>query len=121
MDDSARPIVSSLHESASIETSPAGDSVERTSPTVAPHASAPALTQEPAAQGAAERTAAEKVAPVRTPRPNDPMIVFAYDCLRREFAELLACTPLGSTAPSADGVDRMPIALHVVRARRGRL
>ena len=115
MDDSARPIISSLHESASIETSPAGDSVERTSPTVAPHASAPALTQEPAAQGAAERTAAEKVAPVRTPRPNDPMIVFAYDCLRREFAELLARKPVESTAPSADDVHRMRIAMRRLR------
>jgi CHAD domain-containing protein len=51
----------------------------------------------------------------RSPRPSDPMIVFAYDCLRREFDALLARQPAGGDAPAPVDVHQMRIATRRLR------
>jgi CHAD domain-containing protein len=43
------------------------------------------------------------------------MITFAYDCLRREFASLLACKPEAGETPSADDVHQTRIAMRRLR------
>ena len=43
------------------------------------------------------------------------MIVFAYDCLRREFTALEARKPVESVAPSTDDVHQMRIAMRRLR------
>jgi CHAD domain-containing protein len=51
----------------------------------------------------------------RPPRPNDPMIVFAYDCLQREFDALMKHQPADNAAPSAQEVHQMRIATRRLR------
>ena len=48
-------------------------------------------------------------------KPRDPMIVFAYDCLRREFDALIARQPAGDAAPTPADVHQMRIATRRLR------
>jgi CHAD domain-containing protein len=110
MDESAvQPIISSQHDALPVvaqsasfpaiaSASPSADSITKlhTDP-------APVLQQE----GAPENK--------RSLRPNDPMIVFAYDCLRREFDALITHQPADNAAPSAQDVHQMRIATRRLR------
>src|SRR3970040_1177120 len=46
---------------------------------------------------------------------SDPMIVFAYACLRGEFASLLQHRPSPDEVPSPDDIHRMRIAARRLR------
>ena len=48
-------------------------------------------------------------------RPSDPMIVFAYACLRHQFEELEARRPSGSEPPDPENVHQMRIAARRLR------
>jgi len=48
-------------------------------------------------------------------RPSDPMIVFAYECLRREFKDLASRRPVDDKPPTTDDVHRMRIAMRRLR------
>lgn len=116
MDDSAQSIISSLHEAPSVktpaETAPAPPT-EPTPLTVVPQTAPPV---EPAARRD-ERPPSDDsgVAAKRPSRPTDPMIVFAYECLRREFQDLVDRKPAEPAAPTADDVHRMRIAMRRLR------
>lgn len=47
--------------------------------------------------------------------PADPLIVFGYACLRREFQALLSHRPQPDSTPSADDIHRMRIAARRLR------
>jgi CHAD domain-containing protein len=47
--------------------------------------------------------------------PRDPMIVFAYACLRHEYGALLAQQPTGGAAPDSEAIHRMRIATRRLR------
>ena len=117
MDDSALSI-SSLHEVPSVKTLPAN---EAESPPHAPAPSAPqAETETPTTPSEtlsqpAEPIAEEAPKEKKGVRPSDPMIVFAYDCLRREFKELASRRPVEGKPPSIDDVHRMRIAMRRLR------
>jgi CHAD domain-containing protein len=118
MDDPvAQPMISSQHDAL---------------PVVAPHAddvsdaNTATRTDVPVARGSAtssEEKPAERQAenPTENPaenkslRGNDPMIVFAYDCLRREFGALIARQPAKSATPSPGDVHQMRIATRRLR------
>ena len=117
MDDSAQSI-SSLHEVPSVKTLPAN---EAESP---PHAPAPNAPQaETETPTTSSETLSQPVEPIaeeapkekKGVRPSDPMIVFAYDCLRREFKELASHRPVEGKPPSIDDVHRMRIAMRRLR------
>lgn len=64
---------------------------------------APAPTPEPAPVVAA------------APKPGDPMIVFAYACLRREFDSLLEHTPQPNELPAPENIHQLRIATRRLR------
>jgi CHAD domain-containing protein len=108
MDESAvQPIISSQHDplpvvAQSASATPSASDSSSTEPRFAPAAaSAPALAPAPE----------EK----KSRRPSEPMIVFAYDCLRREFDDLVARQPAENATPSPDDVHRMRIATRRLR------
>ncbi|HEY1869012.1 MAG TPA: CHAD domain-containing protein [Candidatus Cybelea sp.] len=109
MDDSAQSIISSLHEVPSAKTLPSSEG------------ESPPLLEEQATSAPSEpatppvESAAEPPAEKRRIRPSDPMIVFAYECLRREFNELAARRPAHDKPPSTDDVHRMRIAMRRLR------
>jgi len=106
MDDSAvQPIISSQHDALP---------VVALSANVAPNVSAAAI-ELPSATAASASAAPPPAETKRPLRPNDPMIVFAYDCLRREFASLVARQPAANTTPSAEDVHQMRIATRRLR------
>jgi CHAD domain-containing protein len=120
MDDSAQSIISSLHEAPSVRTapenSPAQSPPEPPTLTVVSQATAPSPTDEAAARVADQQAPAKKSAATkRSSRPTDPMIVFAYECLRREFKDLVERKPVEGAAPTADDVHRMRIAMRRLR------
>jgi CHAD domain-containing protein len=121
MDDSAQSIISSLHEAPTVRTPVETLPVQSPPPepptlTVVPQSSAPPSTQEPATEVADQQAPAEKSAATkRSSRPTDPMIVFAYECLRREFKDLVERKPADPAAPTADDVHRMRIAMRRLR------
>jgi CHAD domain-containing protein len=51
----------------------------------------------------------------KRPRPSDPMITFAYDCLRQEFASLIERRPEPGQTPSPDDVHQTRIAMRRLR------
>jgi CHAD domain-containing protein len=115
MDDSAQSIISSLHEVPSVKALPVSEA-EPSPPSATPPAEtqAPPAPSETATQGvesASEQAPKEK----RRIRPSDPMIVFAYECLRREFDELAARRPVDDKPPSTEDVHRMRIAMRRLR------
>jgi len=112
MDDSAQSIISSLHEASSVKTPPEGAPVQPMEPATLTVVS----TVEPAKQHGEQQPSEEIHTPAkRSSRPTDPMIVFAYDCLRREFKELVDRKPAEPAAPTADDVHRMRIAMRRLR------
>ena len=117
MDDSAQSIISSLHEVPLVKALPPGEpsEPESSSPSPAPtpeHATpAPSETAAPVVEPTTEDARPDK----RRVRPSDPMIVFAYECLRREFNDLAARRPVDHKAPSIDDVHRMRIAMRRLR------
>lgn len=114
MDDSAQSIISSLHEVPSVKTLPVS-AAESPPPSPPP----PTDTQPPAPSDAAtqavESTAEDAPKETRRIRPSDPMIVFAYECLRREFKDLAARRPVDDKPPTTDDVHRMRIAMRRLR------
>jgi len=117
MDDSAQSIISSLHEVPSV-TAPPVNAVESSppSPPTRPETETqvtptPSEVAAPDVEAAAEEAPKEK----RRVRPSDPMIVFAYECLRREFEDLAARRPADDKPPSTDDVHRMRIAMRRLR------
>jgi CHAD domain-containing protein len=114
MDDSAQSIISSLHEVPSVKTLPVS-AAESTPASPPPHTETqPAAPRDTAAQ-AAQSTAEEAPKDTRRIRPSDPMIVFAYECLRREFTDLAARRPVDDKPPTTDDVHRMRIAMRRLR------
>lgn len=91
-------------------------SPEPTTLTVVAQTPAPPSPQRPAAEVADEQASdGDGASTKRSARPNDPMIVFAYQCLRREFDDLVHRQPAERTAPTADDVHRMRIAMRRLR------
>jgi CHAD domain-containing protein len=98
MDDSVlQPIISSQHDAL---------------PVVASSASAAVLAAADVNVATPERATPEQR---KALRPSGPMIVFAYDCLRREFAALLARQPAVNATPSPADVHQMRIATRRLR------
>ncbi len=75
---------------------------------------ATAATPPTSAQPSSSASAAASEEKIKL-RPNDPMIVFAYDCLRREFEALLARQPASDATPPAEDVHQMRIATRRLR------
>ena len=111
MDDSAQSIISSLHEVPSVKALPA----ESTPPSAQPQADTEATPAPSEAAADGVSTAEEAPKEKRRIRPSDPMIVFAYECLRREFEELAARRPVDDKPPSTEDVHRMRIAMRRLR------
>jgi len=120
MDDSPLSIISSLHEGSPVRTPPEHAAAPAPPPGATPLAvvsqeSASAPTHEPQVEVAEDRASSDESSPEHPSRPTDPMIVFAYECLRREFKELVDRRPVGPTAPTVDDVHRMRIAMRRLR------
>jgi CHAD domain-containing protein len=114
MDDSAQSIISSLHEVPSVKASPS--EAEPTPPSAPPPAETQASdTPDDAGTQPVEVAAEEAPKEKRRIRPSDPMIVFAYECLRREFEDLAARRPSHDKPPSTEDVHRMRIAMRRLR------
>ena len=119
--DEAQSIMSSLQEAPSIKkaapaSAPAQSPPEPATLAVVSQSSAPLSTHDPAEQAADQKSTGDQGASTkRASRPTDPMIVFAYECLRREFKELVDRKPVEGTAPTADDVHRMRIAMRRLR------
>ena len=113
MDDSAQSIISSLHEVPSVKTSPA--EAESSPPSPPPQTETRPAGPSVAAAQADESTTEDAPKEKRRIRPSDPMIVFAYDCLRREFKDLAARRPVDGKPPTTDDVHRMRIAMRRLR------
>jgi len=116
MDDSAQSI-SSLHEVPPVKTLPeAESSPPAPAMLTAPNGETPAATtaSETPTQGV-EPVAAKAPREKKDVRPSDPMIVFAYECLRRELKELAARRPVEGKPPSIEDVHRMRIAMRRLR------
>jgi CHAD domain-containing protein len=116
MDDSALSIISSLHEVPSVKTLTASTAESAPPPELVARdetqvSAAQPEIPTPSLDGAEAGAASEK----KRSRPSDPMIVFAYDCLRREFKELASRRPVDSSPPSSDDVHRMRIAMRRLR------
>ena len=115
MDDSAQSI-SSLHEVPSVTPLPVN---EAESPSRA--RAATQQTEPPAADASSDRSKSAEAIETEAPkekkgvRPSDPMIVFAYECLRREFKDLAARRPVEGQPPSVEDVHRMRIAMRRLR------
>jgi CHAD domain-containing protein len=75
------------------------------------------LPHEPAPQRASQPQIANAVPvpDVETLGARDPMIVFAYACLRRELAALLAQQPAPGTVPQPEAIHQMRIATRRLR------
>jgi CHAD domain-containing protein len=115
MDDSAQSIISSLHEVPSVKAPPASAAESAPpSPPSEPETETQ-VTSAPTEVAPAESAAEEAPKEKRRVRPSDPMIVFAYECLRREFKELQARRPANDKPPSTDDVHRMRIAMRRLR------
>ncbi len=118
MDDSAQSI-SSLHELPSVKTLPASEA--EPSPHAPTSATAPRAETQAVATPGETATSAVESTPTEAPeeqkrvRPSDPMIVFAYECLRREFKELASRRPVAGKPPSIEDVHRMRIAMRRLR------
>ena len=111
MDESAQSIItSSLHEVPSVKTLPVSAAE---SPPPSPTETQPP-TQGDAIQPA-EPMAEDAPKETRRIRPSDPMIVFAYECLRREFKDLASRRPVDDKPPTTDDVHRMRIAMRRLR------
>jgi CHAD domain-containing protein len=115
MDDSAQSIISSLHDVPSVKALPLNET-EHSPPSPAPptetkETPAPSETATQAVDATTEEAPKEK----RRIRPSDPMIVFAYHCLRREYKELAARRPADGKPPSTEDVHRMRIAMRRLR------
>jgi triphosphatase len=105
MDDFAvQPIISSQHDALPVAAPSAG-------------ALASADGAAPAAEAGVHLVAAPAATPEqkKSPRPSDPMIVFAYECLRREFAALIERQPAPNATPSPSDVHQMRIATRRLR------
>jgi CHAD domain-containing protein len=83
-----------------------------------------AEVESPARDEAEQPAEGEPVAAVATPdaassgsahSKTEPMIVFAYDCLRREFQSLRSHQPAQGTLPDADSIHQMRIAARRIR------
>lgn len=118
MDDSAQSI-SSLHEVPSVKTLPVNEA--ESSPhapisATAPQAETAAIvTPSETPAHAVESTTTERPEEQKRVRPSDPMIVFAYECLRREFEDLVSRRPVEGKPPSIEDVHRMRIAMRRLR------
>ena len=110
MDHSAQSIISSLHEIPSVKTLPEAESPSPSQPEKQA-APAPSDATVPAVDATLDEAPAEK----RRIRPSDPMIVFAYECLRREFGDLAARRPVADKPPTIEDVHRMRIAMRRLR------
>src|SRR5262249_45288045 len=107
---------SSLHETTSVKTPAENAPVKSPSPDATTvTVLSPSSTQRAAAEGADEPTRTDSAPTKRSARPNDPMIVFAYDCLRRELKDLVRRQPAERTALTTDDVHRMRIAMRRLR------
>jgi CHAD domain-containing protein len=62
---------------------------------------------------ASERSPAPAVTPA--PKPNAPMIAFAFACLRREFQSLLAHQPRPDELPAPESIHQLRIATRRLR------
>jgi CHAD domain-containing protein len=114
MDDSVQSI-SSLHEVPSVKALPANEA-ESSPPALVPQAEMqPRDASSEAATHAVEKTAMEAPKEKKRVRPSDPMIVFAYGSLHREFKELASRRPVDGKPPSIDDVHRMRIAMRRLR------
>jgi CHAD domain-containing protein len=69
----------------------------------------------PVAAGASSDAAPQMPVTEKLLKPRDPMIVFAYDCLRREFEALIARQPASESAPTPEDVHQMRIATRRLR------
>jgi len=135
MDDSAvQPIISSQHDALPV-VAPSAHTVPNADAPSADVAPAPIMSVVsvslvaapsvivPDANGVPDETAAPAAQPISSPsseeqrplRPSDPMIVFAYECLRREFEALLARQPASNAPPPAEDVHQMRIATRRLR------
>jgi CHAD domain-containing protein len=114
MDDSAQSIISSLHEVPSVKTLPVS-AAESSPPSAPPNTETQPAAPRNSTARAAESTAEEAPKETRRIRPSDPMIVFAYECLRREFKDLAARRPVDDRPPTTDDVHRMRIAMRRLR------
>ena len=136
MDDSAvQPIISSQHDALPV-VAPRADAVPSADAPNAAIVPAPivsivsvsvvpasSVSIVPDANAVPDEIAAPAVQPIAAPaseekrslRPNDPMIVFAYECLRREFEALLARQPASNAPPPAEDVHQMRIATRRLR------
>lgn len=97
MDDSAAP---------SVFSSPADSHV--VSGAAAQSEGSGATQRETATEGSQERAS--------TLGPDDPMIAFAYSCLRQEFESLLSQQPKPGQLPTPENVHRMRIATRRLRS-----
>jgi CHAD domain-containing protein len=113
MDDSAQSIISSLHEVPSVKALPVS-AAESTPPSTPPQTETQPVTASETATRVADSRADAPKEPRRI-RPSDPMIVFAYESLRREFKDLAARRPVDGKPPTTDDVHRMRIAMRRLR------
>lgn len=114
MDDSAQSIISSLHDVPSVKNLPVSEA--ESTPPSHPQTETEALpAPSEVATQIVESTTEEVPTEKRRIRPSDPMIVFAYECLRREFEELSARRPADDKPPSTEDVHRMRIAMRRLR------
>jgi CHAD domain-containing protein len=64
----------------------------------------------------AEKAARQEARDIKkSSRPSEPMIVFAYACLRRELAALVAHKPVAHATPSPEEVHQSRIAMRRMR------
>jgi len=115
MDDSAQSIISSLHEAPSVRTPPENAPAQPTEPATLTVVSQTAAAPPAVGPTGEQRADGDDGPPAKRPRHSDPMIVFAYECLRREFQELVDRKPAEAAAPTADDVHRMRIAMRRLR------
>jgi CHAD domain-containing protein len=119
----AQPIVSSQHDVlpvvAQAADAPIVSAIALTNVSVAPSTDSAAERNTDAdtvAPAAEDLVPAEEPAEEKTPlRPDVPMIVFAYACLRREFGALLARQPAEDGTPPPEDVHQMRIATRRLR------
>lgn len=85
---------------------------------VAPSSAVPRSANH-AAQSASESASSEDLEASRTQStfgPGDPMITFAYTCLKREFEALLTHQPKAGELPTPENVHQMRIATRRLRS-----
>jgi triphosphatase len=84
-------------------------------PSERPEESATVPAHEPPASAHEPPPPARPQAPISM-RPKDPMILFAYACLRRDFKTLAELRPVGAETPPPEAIHQMRIATRRLRA-----